>query len=60
MKGLVLPPKEKYTANGHDLHFSDAPSPSGGGLGWGFKSADYDLFDYNVRDYYDQREPVVT
>jgi len=27
-----------YTAKGHNPYFSFAPSPSGGGLGWGFES----------------------
>ena len=30
-----------YTAKGHNLYFPYAPSPSGGGLGWGFKRQDY-------------------
>ena len=39
----------RYTANGHNLHFPYAPSPSGGGLGWGSKSADCDSWQYKWR-----------
>ncbi len=39
--------KTVYTANGHNLQFPYAPSPSGGGLGWGSKSADCDSWQYN-------------
>jgi hypothetical protein len=35
-----------YTAKGHNLHFPVAPSPSGGGLGWGLKSQDYARWQY--------------
>ena len=34
------------TANGHNLQFPYAPSPRGGGLGWGLKSQDYDRWQY--------------
>ena len=48
LKGFyeVLKGLDDYTANGHNLHFPYAPSPSGGGLGWGSKSADCDSWQY--------------
>ena len=42
-----------YTANGHNLQFPYAPSPSGGGLGWGLKSQDYDRWQYKNRSQSD-------